>query len=139
MDAAEIKELIKKAVKGRENSYSPYSGYAVGAALKTSDGFIFTGCNVENAAYGPGICAERVAMTKAVSEGHRKFEAIAVVGGKKGEALDMSYPCGTCRQVMREFADPEKFIVIVASSEDSYETYTLKEMLPQSFGPDNLA
>ncbi len=122
----------------RENSYSPYSGYAVGAALRLKDGRIYTGCNIENAAYGPSVCAERVAIFKAVSEGAKEPEAIAVVGGVKGKEPNMAHPCGVCRQVMMEFADPESFIIIVASGTDAYETYTLKELLPHGFGAGNI-
>lgn len=138
MNEAEIKKLIKAAMHGREFSYSPYSNYCVGAALLTSDGRIFEGCNIENAAYGPSNCAERTAIFKAVSEGYRDFKAIAVVGGPKDGALNMAYPCGVCRQVMREFVRPGEFKIIVADGEDSYKEHTLEELLPESFGAKNL-
>ncbi len=132
-------ELILKAIHARKFSYSPYSGYAVGACLLCSDGTVYEGCNIENAAFGPGNCAERTAIFKAVSEGKKSFEKIAIVGGKSdSDKLDMSYPCGVCRQVMQEFCNPEKFEVIVAASKDDYKCFRLKELLPFGFGPDNL-
>lgn len=131
-------ELIQAALKARKNSYSPYSGYKVGAAVLASSGIIYTGANIENASYPAGICAERSAIFKAASEGERKIDAIVVCGGKGEECDDFAYPCGVCRQVMREFANPAEFIVIVAKSEEVYEEYRLEELLPKSFGPDNL-
>lgn len=134
------KNLIAAALGARRASYSPYSGYQVGAALLTPDGKIYTGCNIENAAFTPTICAERTAVFKAVSEGQRQFIAIAIAGSPKGEVLTQySWPCGVCRQVLREFCDPESFRVIVAKSEEEYEIRTLKELLPEGFGPENLA
>lgn len=134
-----IKELIGSALRAREKAYAPYSGYAVGAALLTNELRIYTGCNIENAAYGPSICAERTAISKAVSEGWRRFKAIAIAGGPKGETISgYAYPCGVCRQVMREFTDPERFLVIVAKNETDYRIYDLKELLPDSFGPESL-
>ena len=134
-----IKELIRKAIGARRKSYSPYSRYQVGAALLTADGQIVTGCNIENAAYGPSNCAERTAFFKAVSEGVRKFAAIAIVGSPEGEELTQyAYPCGVCRQVMREFCEPECFHIIVAKSEEDYRVMTLAELLPEGFGPENL-
>lgn len=135
-----IRELIAKADEARSRSYAPYSNYAVGAALLTRDGRIITGCNMENAAFGPGICAERCAVYKAVSEGCREFEAIAVAGSPVGEPISQyASPCGVCRQVMREFADPGSFTVIVAGPDGRYRINTLEELLPDSFGPDNLS
>ncbi|MDO4334041.1 MAG: cytidine deaminase [Eubacteriales bacterium] len=132
------RELIAAAYEARKASYSPYSGYRVGAALLCADGKIYTGCNIENAAYTPTVCAERTAFFKAVSEGVRNFEAIAIVGSPAGEPVQFAWPCGVCRQVMMEFCDPKQFIVIVAKSEEEYEQRTLKELLPQGFGPENL-
>lgn len=133
-------KLIRKAIEARRNSYSPYSHYQVGAALLTADGQIVTGCNIENAAYGPSNCAERTAFFKAVSEGIRDFAAIAVVGSPEGESLSQfAYPCGVCRQVMMEFCEPSRFQVIVAKSEEDYRVMTLAELLPESFGPANLS
>ncbi len=135
-----IKELIGKAIEARRKSYSPYSHYQVGAALLCADGQIITGCNIENAAYGPSNCAERTAFFKAVSDGLRAFAAIAIVGSPEGEALTQyAYPCGVCRQVMMEFCEPEHFQVIVAKSEEDYRVMTLAELLPEGFGPDNLS
>ena len=134
-----IRELITAADEARSRSYAPYSNYAVGAALLTGDGRIITGCNMENAAFGPGICAERCAVYKAVSEGCRDFTAIAVAGSPVGEPISQfASPCGVCRQVMREFTDPADFIVIVAGPDGRYKVNTLEELLPDSFGPDNL-
>ena len=134
-----IRDLIAAAIEARRKSYSPYSHYQVGAALLTADGQIVTGCNIENAAYGPSNCAERTAFFKAVSEGMREFTAIAIVGSPEGEELTQyAYPCGVCRQVMREFCEPERFRIIVAKSEEDYRVMTLAALLPESFGPENL-
>lgn len=134
----DIEKLIKTAEEMRNLSYVPYSGFSVGAALLCEDGTVFRGCNIENAAYGPSVCAERTAFFKAVSEGKRKFTAIAVTGGRKGEKCTKTMPCGVCRQVMREFCDPKEFRIIVSASADDYDIYTLEELLPAGFGPENL-
>lgn len=134
-----ITDLIRSAIDARKKAYAPYSNYMVGAAVLTNELRIYTGCNIENAAYTPSICAERTAVSKAVSEGKRKFKAIAVAGSPKGETISQyAYPCGVCRQVLREFTDPDSFFVIVAKSETDYKVYLLKELLPESFGPENL-
>ncbi|MBQ9033468.1 MAG: cytidine deaminase [Lachnospiraceae bacterium] len=133
-----ITELIEKALLMRELSYSPYSGFSVGAALLTQEGRIYGGCNIENAAYSVTICAERVAMSKAVSEGEYRFRALAVAGGKEKTPDVYSFPCGSCRQFMREFCDTERFLVIVAKSTEDYKVYTLEQLLPNSFGPEAL-
>ena len=139
LDEKTIQELIKKACEARKLSYSPYSHYQVGAALLTKDGRIITGCNIENAAYTPTNCAERTAFFKAVSEGIRDFRAIAIVGSPEGDELTQyAYPCGVCRQVMMEFCNPSDFQIIVAKSQDDYRVVTLKEFLPEGFGPNNL-
>lgn len=133
------KELVLQALKAREMSYSPYSNFAVGAALLTKSGKVYLGCNIENAGYTPTNCAERTAFFKAVSEGEREFSKIAIVGGKVGEKIEKyAYPCGVCRQVMREFCDVETFEVISALNEDVYQKNLLKELLPYGFGPENL-
>ncbi|MBQ9863332.1 MAG: cytidine deaminase [Lachnospiraceae bacterium] len=133
------KELVSLALKAREMSYSPYSNFAVGAALLTKSGKVYLGCNIENAGYTPTNCAERTAFFKAVSEGEREFSKIAIVGGKVGEMIEkFAYPCGVCRQVMREFCDVETFEVISALNEDVYQKNLLKELLPYGFGPENL-
>ena len=134
-----IGNLIAAAIEARRNSYSPYSHYQVGAALLVADGRIVTGCNIENAAYGPSNCAERTAFFKAVSDGLREFAAIAIVGSPEGEALTQyAYPCGVCRQVMMEFCEPESFQIIVAKSQEDYRVMTLAELLPEGFGPENV-
>lgn len=136
-----ISEMIVSANAARAHSYAPYSGFRVGAALLTSDksGYsIVTGCNVENAAYSPGNCAERTAVFKAVSEGKRSFAAIAIVAGRDDEADTYTSPCGVCRQVLREFVNPKEFYVIMAKNTDYYIVRTLEELLPLSFGPENL-
>jgi len=134
----DYKRLMKSAIEAREYSYSPYSNYRVGAALLAEDGRIFCGCNVENAAYSPGICAERTAFVKAVSEGVRSFRAIAIVGGHEGGKLEVAPPCGVCRQVMMEFCDPSVFEIVIGTGETSFCVYKLEELLPLGFGPGNL-
>ena len=122
----------------RAYSYVPYSHFHVGAALLCEDGTVYGGCNIENAAYTPTNCAERTAFFKAVSEGKRSFLAIAIAGGPEGaEKLDYCPPCGVCRQVMREFCGAD-FEILLAISPTEWRTYTLQELLPESFGPDNL-
>ncbi len=134
-----IRNLIVQAITARRNSYSPYSHYQVGAALLAEDGQIILGCNIENAAYTPTNCAERTAFFKAVSEGIRSFQAIAVVGSPAGEEItQFAYPCGVCRQVMMEFCNPAEFQIIAAKSQDEYVCMTLDQFLPNGFGPDNL-
>ena len=131
--------LIKEAIMARKNSYCPYSGYAVGACIQTADGRNFSGCNMENASYGLTICAERIAIGKAVSEGAERIVAIAIAGGKKdADVLDEAFPCGACRQVLREFGSDDMQI-IVAKSETEYRIFTLGELYPESFGPDHLS
>ncbi len=139
MDKSRIQELIQRAIDQMRFSYVPYSNFRVGAALLTRDGKIYTGCNIENAAYGPTNCAERTAFFKAVSEGERQFDAICIVGGPDGVLKGYTAPCGVCRQVMMEFCNPETFQIILAVSTEDYRIYTLKELLPLGFGPDNLA
>lgn len=130
--------LCRKALEMRAYSYVPYSHFHVGAALLCEDGTVYGGCNIENAAYTPTNCAERTAFFKAVSEGKRSFLAIAIAGGPEGaEKLDYCPPCGVCRQVMREFCGAD-FEILLAISPTEWRTYTLQELLPESFGPDNL-
>lgn len=138
IEQKQILELIKEARRAREFSYSPYSDYMVGAAVMTEAGEIYSGCNVENAAYGPTNCGERTAIFKAVSEGKRKFKAIAIVGGKRGGEGDFATPCGVCRQVMMEFCNPEDMQIIVAKNMEEYKIFTLQELLPEGFGAANL-
>lgn len=130
-------ELMKIAEKARGNAYCPYSGFSVGAALLAEDGIVFTGCNIENAAYGPSNCAERTAFFKAVSEGVTEFQAIAIIGGKRGEKGQFCAPCGVCRQVMAEFCRAEEFDVVLGT-EKAIKVYKLKDLLPESFGVANL-
>ncbi|MDY6305426.1 MAG: cytidine deaminase [Lachnospiraceae bacterium] len=131
-------ELVKKAMDMRKFSYTPYSHYRVGAALLTKNGKIYGGCNIENAAYTPANCGERTAFFKAISEGEKEFEAIAIVGGPESGVVDYCPPCGVCRQVMMEFCDPETFEIILAKNRDHVKTFTLKELLPLGFGPADL-
>ena len=133
------KTLVAEAISARECAYVPYSHFSVGAALLDAHGKIWHGCNIENASYTPTNCAERTAFFKAVSEGVVDFVAIAVVGGAAGEPIsDWCAPCGVCRQVMREFCNPQNFRVLLACAPDEYKAYSLDELLPQGFGPDNL-
>ena len=127
----DIKNLINKAIEAKEKAYAPYSKFKVGSAVLTKDGKIYTGCNIESASYTPTICAERTAISKAVSEGDREFEAIAIVGSS-----DYTFPCGVCRQVIREFSKDIK--VIVANNTDEYKIFELEKLLPNSFGPEDL-
>ena len=123
MEKAKIQELIRVAIKQMDYAYAPYSHFYVGAALLAKNGTVYTGCNIENAAYGPSNCGERTAFFKAVSEGVRDFSAICVV----------------CRQVMMEFCDPKTFEIILAMDTEHYQVMRLEELLPMGFGPDNLA
>lgn len=131
------KELLSLAVNAMKKSYSPYSNCKVGAALLCKNGKVFTGTNIENASFSPTVCAERVAVFKAVSEGETEFSEIAVVGGKDGKINGIFAPCGVCRQVLREFCDDD-FSIILGESENEYKKVTLKELLPLSFSPDNV-
>ena len=132
-------QLILEAKKARENAYTPYSHFQVGAALVGKSGTVYRGCNIENAAYGPTNCAERTAFFKAVSECEQEFVKIAIVGGAEGTEADaMCAPCGVCRQVMMEFCNPETFMIVLADGKDRWMEISLKELLPYGFGPDNL-
>lgn len=132
-------ELVQAAIRAREKAYCPYSNFAVGAALLCADGTVYGGCNIENAAYSPGNCAERTAIFRAVFDGHRDFAAIAVVGGPQGQPIsELCAPCGVCRQVMREFCDPATFRILMGTSDTEYIESTLEELLPYSFGPESL-
>lgn len=144
------RQLVDAAIKARSFSYAPYSGFKVGAALLSKDGQIFTGCNIENAAYTPTNCAERTAFFKAVSEGVTDFCAIAIIGGStavsaavsdNGSSDDITAycaPCGVCRQVMMEFCNPKEFVILLAKSSNDYRSYTLAELFPEGFGPDTV-
>ena len=138
MDKKQIEEMIDLAIRQLNYSYAPYSHFHVGAALLAKNGTYYTGCNIENAAYTPTNCAERTAFFKAVSEGIKEFKAICIVGGKDGILTEYAAPCGVCRQVLREFVNPSTFAVILARTIEEYKVYTLEELLPESFGPENL-
>ena len=128
--------LLEQALAAREMAYAPYSGFRVGAALLGKSGKVYTGCNVENASYSPTNCAERTAFFKAVSEGEREFVSIAIVGGMSETINDFCAPCGVCRQVMAEFCNKD-FRVIMGNL-DNIQTRTLEELLPLSFGKNDL-
>ena len=135
------KRLIGEAFEAQKMAYAPYSHFQVGAALLTKSGKIYRGCNIENAAYSPGNCAERTAIFKAVSEGELEFKAIAIVGNKEGIKQgegELCAPCGVCRQVMAEFCDPTEFRVILAWGENQFQECTLGELLPYGFVKGNL-
>ena len=131
-------KLMRTAIEYRKRSYSPYSGFQVGAALLSADGEIFGGCNIENAAFGPTNCAERTALFKAVSEGVKEFTAIAIVGGKAEGELEFCSPCGVCRQALVEFCDSKTFVVYLGTGPEDYKGYLLEELLPYSFTPKNV-
>lgn len=136
-----IQLLVQKAFEAQDRSYSPYSNFQVGAALLGKNGVIYEGCNIENASYTPTNCAERTAFFKAVSQGVLEFDAIAIVGNKKGEKGEYCAPCGVCRQVMMEFCNPKEFKIYLAKDRDNLNDYiecTLEEILPLGFGPNNL-
>lgn len=126
------RELVERALEMRQFSYAPYSHFRVGAALECEDGSVYTGCNVENAAYGSSLCAERTALVKAVSEGRRRFVRLAVAG----DSADYCWPCGACRQMLREFGTDLE--VLAANREGAYVAISLEELLPHSFGPETL-
>ena len=123
--------LVEKAKEAMLAAYAPYSGFQVGAALLCADGSVYTGCNIENAAYSPTLCAERTAFAKAISEGKRAFTAMAVCGGKNGVIAGICTPCGVCRQVMAEFCKEDFQVTLVKP--EGYETRTLSQLLPDGF------
>ena len=125
-------KLVELAKEAMQKAYAPYSGYYVGAALLTRAGKVYTGCNIENSAFGPTNCAERTAFFKAVSEGERAFSAIAVVGGRGGEITGIFPPCGVCRQVMQEFCDPD-FLIHMGGKNGEIQSISLKKLLPYGF------
>ena len=136
LEKSMISKLIEIAMEQLKFSYTPYSNFKVGASLLTKNGQIYTGCNIENAAYTPTNCAERTAIFKAVSEGVRGFDTICIVGGKDGILTEYTAPCGVCRQVMREFCRGD-FTLVFYDGEKTAE-YTLDEMMPHSFTPMDL-
>lgn len=135
-----LRKLSAAALRMRTFAYAPYSAFAVGAALETADGSVFGGCNIENAAYGPTMCAERTAIFKAVSEGHRSFRRIVIAGGPAGrEPQNFCPPCGACRQVLSEFCDPETFEIFLTRGDGAMERHTLKELFPLGFTKNALS
>ena len=132
-------EMIRRALEQQKYAYAPYSGFCVSAAVLMDSGKIYTGVNVENASYPAGTCAERNAIQHAVACGERRIRAIAIVGGKQGSNRNYCVPCGICRQVMREFCDPKEMRVLLARTPEDYKEMTLAELLPESFGPEDLA
>ncbi|KAI5614451.1 cytidine deaminase [Silurus asotus] len=125
--------LIRQSLEAKTFAYCPYSKFRVGAALLVNDGKVFTGCNVENACYNLGICAERTAISKAVSEGYREFQAIAIASDMSEQFIS---PCGACRQFMREFGG--NWVVYLSKPDGSHMEMTVEELLPESFGPEDL-
>lgn len=132
------REMIQIALEARKNSYVPYSDFRVGACLQTDSGEFYIGCNIENAGYTATNCAERTAFFKAVSEGKRKFQRIAIMGGYDEEDMDFCPPCGVCLQVMMEFCDPKFFEIILGNSKGEIQAFLLKDLLPMGFGPASL-
>ena len=127
------KKLLKEAKEARKNAYVPFSGFTVGAALLTKEGKIYRGCNIESSVMSPSLCAERVALSKAISEGEKEFLAIAIVGAPSGEdAKEPCYPCGVCRQVLSEHVDIRSFEVVV-EEDGKAKTCTLSDLLPKAF------
>ena len=133
LDKTMIDKLIGTAIEQLKFSYAPYSNFKVGAALLAKNGEIYTGCNIENAAYTPTNCAERTAFFKAVSEGIKEFDAICIVGGKDGVLTEYAAPCGVCRQVIMEFCNPETFKIVLAVDKEHYDIYNLKETLTKVY------
>ena len=132
MNTEKISLLVSEAVEARKKSYSPYSHFAVGAALLCTDGTVYTGANIENASYSPTVCAERVAFFRAIHDGKRSFSAIAIVGGPSGEDIsEFCAPCGVCRQVIGEFCSDD-FLIILSDGKE-IRTHTLDELLPYRF------
>ena len=132
-------QLLLAAKEARKKAYTPYSNHKVGAALLTKSGKVYLGCNIENAGFSPTVCAERTAFFRAVYEGEREFEKIAVVGAIDDEKVDnLCAPCGVCRQVMMEFCDPKTFSIVMANGKDACVEILLKDLLPYGFGPSNL-
>lgn len=132
------KQLVALAKDAMRGAYAPYSGYTVGAALLCADGAVYTGCNIENASLTPTVCAERVAIFKAVSDGRRDFSAIAVVGGRQGSIAGFFPPCGVCRQVLREFCCPDTFLVHLVGVGDEIRTLRLGELFPFGFSGEDM-
>lgn len=133
------KKIIEDCFEAKKMSYSPYSDFSIGAALLAKSGIIYKGCNIENASYSMTVCAERTAFFKAVSQGEKEFEAIAITGGcEHGSSKGYVFPCGACRQVMMEFCDREQFIIYVVKTINDYRAYQLSALFPHGFGPEDL-
>lgn len=133
-----MRELVDLAIRQTEKSYSPYSNFEVGCAIVATDGEVFTGSNIENAAYSPTICAERVAISAAVHKGYRNFKSIAIAGFKKGEEEGHTFPCGVCRQTLAEFVDDDFIIYIAKNKKGDYTEHKFSDILPYSFGKKEL-
>ncbi len=131
----EDKKLIEFAKQAVQMAYAPYSKFNVGAALLTKSGKVYCGCNIENSSFGATNCAERTAVFKAISDGERAFEKIAVVGGKDGDFSELCFPCGICRQVLSEFCDKD-FQIVLCDGNNEIKVYSLEEMMPYSFSLD---
>lgn len=138
MNPDEARMLIQKAWEMLPRAYAPYSRFHVAAALLCGDGSVYTGFNIENAAFSPTICAERSAFVRALCDGKRDFRTIAICGGPDGIPVDFCAPCGVCRQVMREFCSPDDFQILLAKSPEEFRTFSLRQLLPEGFGPENL-
>ncbi len=130
-------QLCNLAVQAMSRAYAPYSYCTVGAALLTTEGKVYTGCNIENASFTPTVCAERTAIFKAISEGDRRFAMLAVAGGQKGLVQGGFPPCGVCRQVLAEFCPPD-FPILVVDGNGTFRRYTLSDLLPAAFGPNHM-
>jgi len=130
-------KLMEKAKEAMSHAYAPYSRFLVGAALLCTDGTVYQGCNIENASYGATVCAERVALQKAIYDGVWDFTAIAICGGNGGKLTDICSPCGICRQVLREFCE-DNFTIYLTDGKGKIHTYTLAQLLPVSFSTENL-
>ena len=130
-------QLVSMAKEAMTHAYAPYSGFWVGAALLCDDGTVYQGCNIENASFSPTVCAERTAFFKAVSDGKRKFTAIAICGGKGGVITEICPPCGVCRQVMSEFCQPN-FKVFLSGQRGEIQEYSLSQLLPLGFSAENM-
>ncbi|MCL1925157.1 MAG: cytidine deaminase [Defluviitaleaceae bacterium] len=131
-------DLINIAIEQTKKSYSPYSNFEVGCALQTKNGNIYTGSNIENAAFSPTLCAERVAIAAAVHNGEKEFKAIAIAGFKKGEEKGHTFPCGVCRQTLAEFCDKDFKLIIAKNKNGEHTEHTFEELFPHSFGKNNL-
>ena len=136
ISATDFHSLLKLANEARKNSYAPYSGFRVGAALLGDSGKVYLGCNVENASYGATCCAERTALFTAISDGERGFQALALIGGKQDEGDDGIFPCGICRQALTEFCPSDMPVVVKYGN--AYKVFALGDLLPKAFTPNDL-